>query len=302
MQRLQNAARGGPGDPLTDAWRAIPATLQHALFVLLIIAGARVILQLVPALERLVTRRAALRSAHPRNDPTDSQLHHAQRLQTLVRVVGSVARTIVWAVAVVMLLAEVGLDVKPLLAGAGIAGVAIGFGAQSIVKDFFSGFFIVLENQFDVGDQVTINGVTGAVEEMTMRVTVVRDLAGAVHYFPNGSIGTVINRTAGWLRASVDVATPVSAPASEVRRVLEEVAAAVNNDPALAGRLKGLVEVEGPTDFNGATVTWRLQAKARPSAVHFAREGIVAALQRRVPLDEKGALSWLKAVEPRPAA
>ncbi len=294
------SSSGGNVNVVEQAWQALPDGLQRGLAVslrvVLILVAARLLLRLVPALETMVVRRAALAATSTRREPTDSQQHSAQRTQTLVRVVGSVARAAVSGLAVVTLLSEVGLDVAPLLAGAGIAGVAVGFGAQSIVKDFFNGFFVLLENHYDVGDEVTVNTVRGTVEEMTMRVTVVRDLAGAVHYFSNGAITTVVNHTAGWLRATVSVTTPVSVAAPDARRVLDAVAADANADAKLAPSLTGAVTVEGPAELAAAGLTWKLQARARPRRVDLAREGIVAALQRRVPVDDKGALDWPAAV------
>ncbi len=289
------------GGAIERAWGLVPTALQHVvgacLKVAVTVAVARLLLRLVPTLERFVVRRAS-RVPPSRALATDSMVDQEQRLATLVKVVSSVARAAIGSVTAVMLLSAVGIDIAPLLAGAGIAGVAVGFGAQSIVKDFFSGFFIVLENHFDVGDTVTLNTVTGTVEEMTMRVTVLRDAAGAVHYFPNGTITTTTNRTAGWLHASIDVATPVSVAAGDVRRVLDAVASAANAESATRSRLLAPVEVEGPLDLAGDRVTWRLKARARPAEVHGVRERLIAALQARVPVDERGALRWEKAVTP----
>ncbi len=224
----------------SQTWRMVPETLQTVLVkglrIVVILVIARLLLRAVPALERFIVQRASARATgHPRG-AGDSHGHESKHVETLVRVVGSVARAAVGGLAVVTVLAEIGLDIAPLLAGAGIAGVAIGFGAQSVVKDFFSGFFILLENQLNVGDEVTINSVRGTVEEMTMRVTVLRDLAGSVHYFPNGGIATVANHHAGWLRATIPVTTPLTVPAGDARRLLEAVAADASADDEVKQR------------------------------------------------------------------
>ncbi len=285
---------------LTHLWDLLPITIQNVaiacLRVAVTIAIARMLLRLVPTLERVVVRRAS-RLSPSRAMLTDSMADAEQRIATLVKVVGSVARAAIGSVSAVMVLSAVGIDVAPLIAGAGIAGVAVGFGAQSIVKDFFSGFFIVLENHFDVGDTVTINAVTGVVEEVTMRVTVVRDAAGALHYFPNGTIATTTNRTAGWQQASIEFASPITVAATEVRRVLDAVCADANADAALKPRVVTPVEVEGPLELESDKVTWRLKARAKPTEVHAVRERLIAALQRNVPVGEEGALSWKRAVE-----
>ncbi len=293
---------GSAGSAIEHAWGLLPEALQHVFVasarVAITIAIARLLLRLVPALERLIVKRAS-RLSPSRAVATDSMAEQEQRLATLVKVVSSVARAVIGSVTAVMVLSAVGIDVAPLIAGAGIAGVAVGFGAQSIVKDFFSGFFILLENHFDVGDTVTLNAVTGTVEEMTMRVTVLRDGAGALHYMPNGTIATTTNRTAGWLQASIDVSTPVAIAASDVRRVLDEVAAAANADAPARSKLVASVEVEGPLDLTADKVLWRLKGRARPAEVHAVRERLISALQRRVPADEKGVLSWERAIAPK---
>lgn len=290
---------GAAGDTVGHLWALVPTTLQHVavacLRVALTVFIARLLLRLVPTLERVVVRRAS-RISPSRAVATDSMADAEQRVATLVKVVSSVARAAIGSITAVMVLSAVGIDVAPLIAGAGIAGVAVGFGAQSIVKDFFSGFFIVLENHFDVGDTVTINAVTGVVEEVTMRVTVVRDAAGALHYFPNGTIATTTNRTAGWQQASIELATSVTVAASEVRRVLDAVCADANADASLKPRIVAPVEVEGPLELASDKVTWRLKARAKPAEVHAVRERLIAALQRNVPVDEGGALSWKKAI------
>ncbi len=296
------------GSTATRLWDAVPDVLQHVLAaslrVAVTVALARALLRLVPALEKLVVSRASKVPAS-RSLSSDSLASTGRRVATLVKVVGSVARAGIGGFTAVMVLGAVGIDIAPLIAGAGIAGVAVGFGAQSIVKDFFAGFFIVLENHFDVGDTVTINSVTGVVEEMTMRVTVLRDSAGALHYLPNGTITTTTNRTAGWVQSAVEVWSPVAVSAVEVRRVLDEVCAAVNAMREGTVRPLTAVEAEGPTELNGERMTWKLKARARTGEVHGVRALMVAALQQRVPVDERGVFDWAEAVKttvkPEPA-
>ncbi|MFO0608246.1 MAG: mechanosensitive ion channel [Polyangiales bacterium] len=286
------------------SWRLVPETLQTLLIkglrIALILVVARLLTRAVPALERFIVKRASARAtsraaAHGR--ASDSLLHESKHVETLVRVVGSIARAAVGGLAVVMVLAEIGLDIAPLLAGAGIAGVAIGFGAQSVVKDFFSGFFILLEGQFNVGDEVTINTVRGNVEEMTMRVTVLRDLAGSVHYFPNGGIGTVANHQAGWARATVPVTTPLNLAAADARHLLEAVAREASADEAVKLKAIGAVEVEGPIEATPQGLSWRIVARMKAGHVDEGRAAIVAALQRRLKVNDGGAFDWLASLK-----
>jgi small-conductance mechanosensitive channel len=266
-------------------WEALPAVVRliigAGLRITLTILIARALLRLVPRVERFVTKRARARA--PKDSvATASMLHEGQRVETLVRVSGSVTRAMVYAVATVTVLASVGLDVTPVLAGAGIAGVAVGFGAQAVVKDFFGGFFILMENQFVVGDTISIGAITGTVEEMTMRVTVLRDAAGPLHFIPNGGIGTVTNRTHSWQRAIVEVSSPWSVPVDRARAALEAAVQPLIDDPA-KHNLRGAVELEGPLEFNGERVTWRISARCDPKKLPLARSALLAALQRALP-------------------
>jgi small conductance mechanosensitive channel len=301
---MQPSHREGLDTIVVHAWRLVPSTLQtllaKGLRVVLIALAARFILRAVPRLERLVvqhmTARTAARAAAGLR-ASDSLSHESKHAATVVRVVGSIARAAVGGVAVVTLLAELGVDIAPLLAGAGIAGVAIGFGAQAVVKDFFNGFFILLEGQFNVGDEVTINTVRGHIEEMTMRVTVLRDLAGSAHYFPNGSITTVVNHQAGWSRATVPLTTPLHVPAAEVRRLLDAVVREASEDETLKRKAHGPATVEGPTEVTAQGVSWRLVAPMRAGYVEAGRAALVAALQRRLKTGAAGAIDWAESVK-----
>lgn len=143
-----------------------------------------------------------------------------QRLSTLGHILDNLARVILIGLALVMVLSEVGINVDPLVAGAGIAGIALGFGAQSLVKDFFSGFFIIFENQFAIGDEVTVAGHSGTVERMTLRTTTLRDTTGNLHIVPNGKIETVTVVAREWARINVDVTIPYG---EDIDRALDVV-------------------------------------------------------------------------------
>lgn len=296
MQHPERAVRGA-SDFVLPVWTALPTVVRMVIGagvrVTLTILAARALLRLVPRLERFITHRAAARSPSD-SVATASMVHEGQRMETLVRVSGSVARATVYAVATVTVLASIGLDVTPVLAGAGIAGVAVGFGAQTIVKDFFGGFFILMENQYAVGDTISIGAITGTVEEMTMRVTVLRDAAGPLHFIPNGGIGTVTNRTHSWQRAVVDVSSPWSVPVERARAALLQAVQPLIEEPAKHD-IRGAVEIEGPLDFNGEKVTWRLSARCDPKKVPLARAAILAALQRALPhAADSDRLDWSK--------
>jgi len=284
MHQPHRSAQGA-SNLVLPFWEAIPAGVRLILVagvrIAIALVVARTLLKLVPRLEGFITKRAARRVV---NDSlaTASMIQESQRTETLVRVSGSGARAFVYAATTVTVLASVGLDITPVLAGAGIAGVAVGFGAQAIVKDFFGGFFILMENQYAVGDIITVGAITGTVEEMTMRVTVLRDAAGPLHFIPNGGIGTVTNRSHSWQRAIVDVSSPWSVPVERARAALLSAVQPLIDDPA-KHHLRGPVELEGPLDFNGEKVTWRLSARCEPKKLTLGRGAILDALQRALP-------------------
>ena len=153
-----------------------------------------------------------------------------QRTKTLRHIVRSISKGILIVVAGLIISSELGFDIGPILASAGIAGLAVGFGAQSIVKDVISGFFILFEDQFGVGDIVQIGNLSGVVEGMTLRSTVLRNLEGQVHVIPNGNIQTVTVLTKEWARAVVDVTVAHSTDLAEVYGVLQRVGSRLAHD------------------------------------------------------------------------
>jgi small-conductance mechanosensitive channel len=300
--RLELLALDFLGASLAGVWTMLPTALREVLAALfkiaLTIALARLVLRAVPRLERVVVGRAS--QSEGRRDASRSMVEHQLRVETLVRVTGSVTRAVIAGVATVTVLAAVGADITPILAGAGIAGVAVGFGAQSIVKDFFAGFFILLENQFRVGDTITVGTVTGVVEEMTLRVTLVRDPQGTLHFLPNGSIANVANRTHAWNRATVDVVVPVTVSASAARKLLRAVAddarARVTDDGAELTE----VAVEGPLDHTDKGATWRLMVRCAPPAVFSVRAAMIDALHAALMVEKDAtAFQWPLAVARR---
>ncbi len=153
-----------------------------------------------------------------------------QRAETLRHIVRSVTKIVLIVVILLTVSSELGFDIGPILASAGIAGLAIGFGAQSLVKDVISGFFILLEDQYGVGDVVKIGDLSGVVERMTLRATVLRNLEGQVHVIPNGHIQTVTVMTKEWARAVVDVTVPHKEDLANVLQVLHRLSARLAQD------------------------------------------------------------------------
>jgi small conductance mechanosensitive channel len=185
----------------------------------------------------------------------------AARARTLAQVIRDASRTVVWVVGGLTILAEVGLDLGPLLAAAGIGGLAIGFGAQSLVKDLITGAFLLFDDRVRVGDSVEVAGVAGVVEEIRLRTISVRDVAGALHIVPNGRVENVKNMTRDFANAIVDVEVGYGEDTDEVAAILEEVGTALAAEPAFAGRLRGRIEVLGVEALgqNGVTVRCMVQ-------------------------------------------
>ncbi|HEX6750554.1 MAG TPA: mechanosensitive ion channel domain-containing protein [Longimicrobium sp.] len=187
-----------------------------------------------------------------------------QRTRTLVGLLRSVGRVIIFVIFLFMLMSAVGLDLGPLLAGAGVVGLAISFGAQSLVKDVISGLFILIENQIAVGDVVRIEGVSGAVERMTLRVVVLRDVHGVVHIVPNGEIKKVSNLTRTWSRVVLDVGVAYKEDVDRVMEVMRSVGGELWDDDQWRPLLVEPVEVPGVESFGESSVTIRMMAKTLP--------------------------------------
>jgi len=209
------------------------------------------------------------------------------RIQTLTVVFRSLASLVVWFVAVVWILDVLGVALGPLIAGAGIAGVALGFGAQNVVRDFLAGFFLLVEDQFGVGDIVDLSpDVAGTVEKVTMRSTRVRDVNGTVWHMPNGQIMRAGNKSQEWARALIDVEVATDSDLELVQRTIGEAAAEMATDPAWSYQILESPEVWGVEALTPGAITVRLVVKTRPAA-QFA---VMRELRLRIKqaLDEAG--------------
>ncbi|WP_420125414.1 mechanosensitive ion channel family protein [Longimicrobium sp.] len=203
-----------------------------------------------------------------------------QRTRTLISLLRSVGVVLIVVLFIFMTLGALGVQLGPLLAGAGVLGLAVSFGAQSLVKDVISGLFMLFENQFGVGDVIRIEGVSGAVEQMTLRVVVLRDTHGAVHIVPNGQITKVSNLTRGWSRAVLDVAVAHAEDPDRAMAALREVGEEMYEDPAWKPLLVEPVQVPGIENLTDAAVTIRVMAKTLP----LKQWDVARELRRRIKL------------------
>lgn len=191
-------------------------------------------------------------------------LERVKRARTLGGLVQNVLTTLIVIVASLMILREVDLDITPILTGAGILGLAVGFGAQTLVKDIISGFFLILENDVRVGDVVAVDTHAGVVEDMNLRTMVLRDFEGTVHIIPNGSIGVLSNRTKDFSYAVLEIPAAYSADTDVVVGVIRDVGAALRKDDAFAPFILEDIEVVGVDAFADSSVTIKARIKTMP--------------------------------------
>ena len=187
-----------------------------------------------------------------------------KRLNTLERAFHYVATLIITLVGSMLVLSAVGISIAPILATAGVLGIAIGFGAQSLVKDYFNGFFLLLENQVRQGDVVQVADKGGLVEEMTLRYIRLRDYEGSVHYIPNGTITSVTNRSRGFAFAVLDIGVAYREDVDEVYAVMREVAAGMRADPELGEKIVEDLEIAGVDNWADSAVIIRCRFKVMP--------------------------------------
>ena len=225
--------------------------------IVVIIVGAFIAIRILFLLIRRIERLA------DDGDP-NLQSRREKRAATLSLILRQITWIGISGIAFTMVLREFRLDIAPLIAGAGIVGLAVGFGAQSLVKDVISGFFILAENQFDVGDVVSGAGVSGTVERVNLRFTRLRDLDGKVHFIPNGEFRVVSNLTRGWSRAVVDVAVTYDEDVDRVLVVLGDVARAQKLAPETGGFIIEPMDVLGVESLGESSVTIRVLLKTMP--------------------------------------
>ena len=209
---------------------------------------------------RLITSKVAALQA--RKLPSGMR---AQQVRTLASVITSIGVFIILFVAALEVLPLLGFNLGPLLASAGVAGLAIGFGAQALVHDFINGFFILLENQYDIGDNIRIAGVKGTVEEMTLRRTVLRDDDGTVHTVPNSQVTIVSNTTRDWSQLTMRVVVAFSEPSDRIIRLLQQIGEEVKHDPAFAGDIVSEIQVPGIDRIGNGEAEYLILVKTRPN-------------------------------------
>jgi moderate conductance mechanosensitive channel len=191
-------------------------------------------------------------------------LERRKRAQTIASLARRVLTGLIWATALLIVLRELHVDITPVLAGAGILGLAVGFGAQTLVRDIISGFFLIIEDQVRVGDVAVVNGTGGLVEQINLRTIVLRDFEGTVHMFPNGEIKTLANRTKDFAFYVIDLPIEYGANPDSVAAVVREAGAALQADPKFAPSILEPVEIVGVDAFQDSAVILKLRIKTIP--------------------------------------
>src|SRR5215475_3819664 len=224
--------------------------------IILILLGAYILMRML----RTFARKSA--ELHVRTLPPGIRV---QQVRTVASVLTSVGIFVIFFVATLMVLSVFNLNLGPMLASAGIAGLAIGFGAQTLVHDFINGFFILFENQYDLGDIVRIAGVKGTVEKMSLRQTVLRDDDGTVHIVPNSAIQIVSNSTRDWAQFPLRIVVSYSEPSEKIIKLLKEIGSEVRQNPDFADDMVSDIDVPGIDRVGNGEAEYLMLIKTRPN-------------------------------------
>ncbi len=241
----------------TIGWESIILTSLKLLFIFALAWGLMLgIRQFLVRMEKRLLRDSQ-REGEPPNESV-------KRVETLIRLIRQGVYILLWLTVGLIVLREVGIDVTPILASAGILGLAVGFGAQNLVRDVISGFFIILENQVRINDVAIINGTGGLVERINFRTVVLRDLGGIVHVFPNGAITSISNMTREWSAYVFDIGVAYKENTDEVTAIMKDVGTALKADEYFGALMLGEPEIFGVDKFDTSAVVIKGRIKTRP--------------------------------------
>ena len=227
-------------------------------------SGLRVLLIILLALLSLWIAGWAVERAKRVFARRSHSIEIEKRVNTLGAVLSYTIKSVVFVSAAIMIIKEFGIDVRPVLAAAGVVGLAVGFGAQKLVQDIISGFFILLDDQIRVGDVVEVNGKSGVVEKVNLRLIVLRYLSANVHYIRNGQVDVVTNMTRDYSRYVFDVGVAYREDVDQVIEVIKEVDAGLRADPDYSSRILEPVEILGLDRFEDSAVVVRARTKTVP--------------------------------------
>lgn len=260
---------------MLQAW--IGANLVHAIRILAILVVAFVVLRFIRAFVPRLREHIAGRQ---------ESIEDAKRIQTLLRVAHYLLTASTLAVAVLLVLGEVGISLAPILGAAGVVGIAVGFGAQTLVKDYVSGFLLLLENQIRVGDAVEISGKSGIVEEVTLRFIRLRDFGGNVHFIPNNTIGVITNSSLGFAYAVLDVGIAYGSDIEVSMQVMRDVDESMREDASFSGKILKPLEIAGVDQWADSSVMIKARIQVKPLEQWHVRREYLKRL--KIAFDAKG--------------
>lgn len=211
--------------------------------------------------ERLIHRAVARTIRATKHQTRTEEL---KREKTVSHIISRMLKVLIWPFALMTIASQVGLEVAPLIAGAGIIGLALGFGAQSLVKDMIAGLFIVIENQYGVGDVVDLDGTSGTVEEITLRKTRLRDAAGVVHHVPNGTIMIASNMSSEFSGINLNVGVSYDSDIAKVTEVINKIGHELSKDPVWEDKILEAPHFVRVDNFGPFTVDVRIMGKVTP--------------------------------------
>jgi small conductance mechanosensitive channel len=230
-----------------------------------VVAIPRLVVVLLVALVALKLSAVMLRRVeHKLLTREVADAEHDKRIKTLMSIVHKTLAVAIWAMLALVTLMQVGIDVGPLLAGAGVIGLAVGFGAQELVRDVISGFFMLLENHVRAGDVAIINGTGGLVERVGLRTITLRDLSGVVHVFQNGKVSTVANMTKDWSAMVFDLGVAYKEDTDRVAEVVRAVGSELQDDPAYRDKILEPLELFGVDALGDSAVVLKARIKTKP--------------------------------------
>jgi small-conductance mechanosensitive channel len=250
-------------DLTKSPWSEIVAILHVVLPILLIVIGAAVALRLASLFVHGVVKTLLDREATEGTAQELSAVELKKRMETLDSLGGNTLRFFIVVIAALMIFGKVGLDIGPAVAGLGVVGIAVGFGAQSLVKDYLNGSLILIENQFARGDVIRIAGVDGTVEDFTLRRTTLRDLDGVVHTVPNGEIHVASNLTRVWSRINQDVTVAYGTDIDKAIEVVDNVGREMAGDPVWKRRVLEAPRVERVAELGEYGITLKILGTVR---------------------------------------
>jgi len=238
----------------------VTTVAESGLKVLLIVVLAFVTVRSIRFGVARMNARLIQRQTVEEQDPEAQE----KRVKTVTGLLSTIGITLIWSIAILIILDQLGLDITPVLASAGIIGLAVAFGAQNLVRDVISGCFLILENQVRVGDVATVNGTGGLVEAISYRTITLRDLSGVVHVFPNGTITTLSNRTKGWSAYVIDIGVAYKEDTDKVVEVMKAVGDELQRDPLYGPKILEPIEIFGVDQFAGSAVVLKARLKTTP--------------------------------------